>query len=95
MSQTYQTSDIKLVAYLLYCDFNYENVYLVDEKKAIFVFDKTNKLDKEVSKFLSGKGLVEPVKYINNINLCKSDIYNLKKQQVKRNLSQNLRWQNY
>jgi hypothetical protein len=79
-NQIYQTTDLKEVVHLTYAGFQYKDMFLLEDKKtAVFVFDLTNELSKELIKFRKDEYGV--VRIIENFKNLKSKIYSLKKQQ--------------
>lgn len=71
----YITSDLYLGAYLKLKGF--KMVVEKQRSKAIFVFDKTEEIQKEVNDYLNEGGSCEPLLYTNSIKNLKNLLYNL------------------
>jgi hypothetical protein len=71
----YTTSDLYLGAYLKLKGF--KMVVEKQRNKAIFVFDKTEEIQKEVNDYLNEGGSCEPLLYTNSIKNLKNLLYNL------------------
>lgn len=74
---TFITSDLYLVAYLLSKNFPI-NKTSWNGNKVIFVFNDTPEIKKEVSNYILGKAIVEPQEFRDKIKIVKSMIYDLK-----------------
>lgn len=73
--QKYTTSDLYLGAYLKYKGFKMS--VEKQRNKAVFVFEKTEELQKEVNDYLNESGFCEPLLYTNSIKNLKNLLYNL------------------
>jgi hypothetical protein len=80
-NQIYQTTDTLEVAYLLSVGFSYKKTEVLDDERIAFVFDFTDELNNEITKFRSGKALVEPTKFHYNYVKLLAEIHSLKSRQ--------------
>ena len=55
--------------------FPIQSIEPIDDRKVVFVFDKTLEIDDLISKFWSGELMVEPQQYFNQLKIIKTRIY--------------------
>jgi len=71
----YRTSDLYLTAYLKFKGFKME--VEKNNKKATFIFERTEEILKEVTNYLNESGSCEPLLYANSVKNLKNLLYNL------------------
>lgn len=71
---TYQASDLALVT-ILSLSFPIESVKETNSRRVIFVFKKTQELNKSIESYWRGDLRVEPQQFFNQLTVIKTRIY--------------------
>lgn len=74
-SETYTTSDLYLGAYLKLQ--GYKMTVEKNKNKAVFIFEKSDKILDDVTEYLNDGGKCSPLLYTNSIKNLKNLLYNL------------------
>lgn len=70
----YKTSDLALATTLsLYSPI--QSIESTDDRRMVFLFDKTPEINDLISKFLIGELRIEPQQYYNQLKVIKTRIY--------------------
>ena len=73
--ETFRTADLSLTASLCVSGFVVKEVERVDPKRSIFIFEKSEKLLKEVDKYWRKEMKLEPQEYFYQLKILKARIY--------------------
>ncbi len=75
-NEFFETADFGLIVYLTYLGYKIVEIKKTNNKRKIFVFKRTPKIEIDIKQFWEREAMVEPQQFLNTIKYVKSRIYN-------------------